>query len=256
MENLQETADGGNAHAQGDRSYAEGGAAGDSSNGVGGDGGRAHAVGNDSVAIAGRGGRGGLGKGGPGGDATALGDGTIYYGGDGGESSQHDGRGGRGGVAQMMESIAGPEFARRARMKLPYGAPNTFPGRGGDTPDTPRYRARRIIVEHIKMQYFSAHSIPTEGAARLDDRLRMMPSEWHQALTAKHSDVWYDREVVPLSWINDQLRHGGHKWAASVEAEEYVFTDRKEVMSPWSCLGNWILRMFPFRGAGKRRTLR
>lgn len=244
MQKIQETADGGNAHAEGDDSYAEGGAAGDSTRGVGGSGGLAHAIGTASTAIAGRGGRGGVGPGGPGGDAVAVGDGDMYYGGDGGESNQHDGRGGRGGVSPMLHTIAGAEFARRAALKLPYGAPNTFPGRGGDTPDTPQYIARRLIVERLKVCYYIEHGIPTEGAMMSGGNLRMMPAEWQQALTAKYSDVWYDREVVPLPWINERLRQAGNKWTTAVEADEYVFTDISAPLSPWkqatSRMLNWL----------------
>ncbi|MBV6324904.1 hypothetical protein [Duganella violaceipulchra] len=177
------------------------------------------------MAIAGRGGRGGVGKGGQGGDAVALHDDSIYYGGDGGEANQHDGRGGRGGAPQMLGIIDGAEYARRAAMKLPYGAPNTFVGRGGDTPDTPQYMARRLIVERIKIAYYVAQGIPTEGVMALGRGFRMMPEEWQRSLTAKYSDVWYDREIVPLTWINEQVRQAGNKWTVAIEAEEYIFAD-------------------------------
>ncbi|HXQ47540.1 MAG TPA: hypothetical protein VN806_13040 [Caulobacteraceae bacterium] len=39
------------------------------------------------------------------------------------------------------------------------------------------------------------------------------------------SEVWWDREVVPLAWINEQLEAGGHLWRADVVADEYEFTD-------------------------------
>jgi hypothetical protein len=202
MQKIQEPGKGGNAYAEGDYSSADGGDAGDSTTGPGGDGGDAHAQGVHSVAVGGRGGRGGVGKGGSGMDALALQDNVAYYGGDGGESSQQDGRGGRGGSAQVME-VFGAEFARRARMKLPYGAPNNFPGRGGDSPDSPQHKARRLIVERIKAQYFVDHQVPAGG-----------------------DDVWYDRRVVPLDWIVRQLDAAGHKWIVEIEDEEYVFTDR------------------------------
>lgn len=219
-------ASGGSAHAEGDYSYAEGGAAGDSSRGIGGDGGDAHALGAFSIAVGGRGGRGGISQGAPGGDAVAQHDGFhACYGGNGGEAAQHDGRGGRGGTAQLMQTFVGDELARRARMKLPYGAPNTFPGRGGDTLDTPQYMARRLIVEKIKLRYFIENNIPTEGGSSFSD-ISIWPQELLQPLTARFSDVWYDRTVVPIAWINDALRQGGNKWNVSVEDEEYVFSDK------------------------------
>lgn len=214
---------GGNAHAEGDYSYAEGGQAGDSSRGVGGDGGHAHALGMLSTAVGGRGGRGGVGKGGAGGHAVALQDQSGSYGGNGGESSQHDGRGGRGGTPQMLQLFVGAELARRAEMKLPYGMRNIFPGRGGDAPDTPQYMARRLIVEQIKYSYFIEHGLPTEGTFSPGDLIPVLREEFHQLFTAKNSDVWYDRTVVPLAWINEKIQQRGNKWTVEVEAEEYVF---------------------------------
>jgi hypothetical protein len=225
MQKIQDTADGGNAYAEGDYSYAEGGDAGDSSRGIGGDGGHAHAVTAYSKAIGGRGGRGGIGKGGPGGNAMALQDGVACYGGNGGESAQHDGRGGRGGTPQMMRTFLDAELIRRAAMKLPYGTPNTFPGRGGDSPDEPQYMARRLIVEQIKSSYFIEHGIPTEGAIMQSGNMLMLPDDWLQTLTARYSDVWYDRNIVPLKWINEQVQRSGNMWTVEVEAEEYVFAD-------------------------------
>ena len=218
------TANGGNAHAEGDYSYAEGGAAGESSRGIGGDGGNAHALGVFSIAVGGRGGRGGIWKGGPGGDAVALQDGAASYGGSGGESDQYDGRGGRGGSPQLLHNLIGDELARRAGMKLPYGTPNTFPGRGGDALDTPQYMARRVIVELIKLRYFIDCGQPTEGSF-LPSGASGWPEEFYLALTAKFSDVWYDRTVVPLTWINSQVQQSGNKWTVAVEDEEYIFTD-------------------------------
>lgn len=215
---------GGNAHAEGDYSYAEGGPAGESSRGVGGDGGHAHAVGMFSTAVGGRGGRGGVGNGSPGGNALALQDHSGSYGGNGGESTQYDGRGGRGGTPQMLHIFVGAELARRAEMKLPYGMPNMFPGRGGDTHDTPQYMARRLIVEQIKYSYFIEHGLQTEGTFLSDD-LPALPEEFYQVLTAKNSDVWYDRKFVPVAWINEKNQERGNKWIVAVEADEYVFID-------------------------------
>ena len=226
MQKIQQTANGGNAHAEGDYSNAEGGIGGDSSRGPGGSGGYAHAVGTNSTAIGGGGGRGGLGPGGPGGEAVALGDGDTYYGGDGGESNQADGRGGRGATNQMLHTVFGTEYARRASLKLPYDASNNLLGRGGDTPDTPQYKARRLIVEQIKEAYFVQHGVPTEGAAIGSVDPRLADGDWMLAFTAKNCDVWYDREIVPLTWINEKVHQGGTKWTVTVEADEYVFSDR------------------------------
>ena len=222
---ILQSAKGGNAHAEGDYSYAEGGAAGDSARGVGGDGGHAHALGLLSTAIGGRGGRGGVGPGGPGGNAVAFDDHSGSYGGNGGESSQHDGRGGRGGAPQMLQIFVGAELARRAEMKLPYGTRNIIPGRGGDTYDTPQYMARRLIVEQIKYSYFVEHGLPTEGTASPDGLLSPLLEEFYPLLTAKNVDVWYDRTTVPVEWINEKNRQRGNKWTVAVEADEYVFID-------------------------------
>jgi hypothetical protein len=224
MKKIQQIANGGNAFAQGDYSYAEGGAAGDSGRGIGGDGGDAHAVGHSSTAVGGRGGRGGRSRGGTGGDAIALGEGAHYYGGDGGEACQYDGRGGRGGAPQMLHTMFNAEFARRAAMKLPYGMPNVFPGRGGDSPDTPQYMARRLIVERVKLKFFLEHGIPTEGAFVVGEKF--FPASWLEVFTAKHSDVWYDRTIVPLLWLNEEIQKSGNKWSVAIEAEEYVFEDK------------------------------
>lgn len=226
LKTILEPAKGGNAHAEGDYSYAEGGAAGDSSRGVGGDGGHAHALGKYSIAVGGRGGRGGVGKGSPGGNAVELSEDAACYGGNGGESGQHDGRGGRGGTPQMLQVLFGAELARRAEMKLPYGSASTCPGRGGDGCDTPQYMARRLIVEQIKYRYFVEHDLPTEGTFSSSGRLSGWSDVTYQTLTEKNCDVWFDRTIVPLAWINDQIQQRGNKWIANIEDNEYVFTDR------------------------------
>jgi hypothetical protein len=127
----------------------------------------------------------------------------------------------------LLQTFVGAELARRAEMKLPYGTPNTFPGRGGDGHDTPQYMARRLIVEQIKYSCFIERGLPTEGTISPNDHLAVWPEEFYQALTAKNSDVWYDRTVVPLAWINDQIRQRGNKWTVAVEDEEYIFTDMR-----------------------------
>lgn len=85
-------------------------------------------------------------------------------------------------------------------MRWPYFEPITEPGRGGDAPDTPQYMARRLIVEQLKKNYYFQYNASLE-------------------------DVWWDREFVPLQWINEQLENGGHFWRASVVDDEYEFHD-------------------------------
>jgi hypothetical protein len=86
-------------------------------------------------------------------------------------------------------------------MRWPYGEPVTEPGRGGDSADTPQYKARRVIVERLKAQYVAERGIV------LDD------------------DVWWDRDVVPLDWINSQIIAEGHRWQATLVDDEYDFSD-------------------------------
>lgn len=192
---------GGDATAVGDGSHARGGDAGDSTSGPGGRGGDASVVGNNSSAAGGRGGRGGVEPGMPGGDAHADSDHMNVYGGQGGEAPQYDGRGGRGGRPADPEfgSILGIK-ARPRHMRWPYDEPVTEPGRGGDGADTPQYKARRIIVEHIKACYFAARGLPRD-------------------------DVWWDRGVVPLNWINSELAAAGHRWRVALVDDEYEFSD-------------------------------
>lgn len=85
-------------------------------------------------------------------------------------------------------------------MRWPYGEPVTEPGRGGDSPDTPQYKARRLIVEDIKARYFAERDLPQE-------------------------EVWWDREIVPVSWIASELMKGDHRWTLAVVDDEYEFTD-------------------------------
>ena len=227
---------GGHAFVDGRQSSAKGGQGGDAVIGSGGEGGHAVVVGDESHAIGGPGGRGGLGDGGRGGDAFiapvdhlgplpdladprttwvaldgelraaagpqgafARGKGATVAGGQGGEASQADGRGGRGGRAYRQISFDGSEVAR-AHMRWPYFEPITEAGRGGDAADTPQYKARRLIVESLKRDYFAAMGLPL-------------------------NEAWWDRDVVPLTWINAQLMSGGHRWRASVVAEEYEFAN-------------------------------
>lgn len=246
---------GGDASVTGQDSSAEGGSGGDAVLGDGGDGGQATVAADRSHALGGLGGRGGIGPGGRGGDAHvlpagtcvdehlsiselnppigpgdtyisiggqivllargghnggdggrggdgfAVGDDSFSAGGQGGEASQPGGRGGRGGRAYMPDDIAHLFGSRRpAHMRWPYYEPVTEPGRGGDAPDTPQYKARRLIVEHLKKRYFAPQDLPIE-------------------------EVWWDREVVPLAWINEQLEAEGHRWRASVLDDEYEFMD-------------------------------
>lgn len=198
-------AEGGNASAHGTGSEAKGGDAGQRSAGPGGRGGHAHVFGNYSRAEGGRGGRGGVGPGGPGGDVVVLGDGIFSAGGDGGEASQADGRGGRGGMphsaALAMLSKVGIDI-KRAHMRAPYWLPNTIPGSGGHGSDTVQYLARRLVIEELKLRYFTEVG---RNAGRVD--------------------IWYDRVVVPLDWLNEQLSANGHLWTAKIVDFEYEFSD-------------------------------
>ena len=72
--------------------------------------------------------------------------------------------------------------------------------RWGDAADTPQYKARRIIVELLKRSYFRAKGL-------------------------RLADVWWDRTVVPMDWLNEQLRSQGHRWQASIVDDEYEFSD-------------------------------
>lgn len=246
---------GGDATVSGDDSTAEGGQGGDAVIGDGGAGGQASVAADRSHAIGGRGGRGGIGPGGPGGDVHilpegtsweelislgkappigpsdtylstsdgrilllarggqngndgsrggggfAIGNDTFAAGGQGGEASQPDGRGGRGGRAHGMdESLGGLGKNRRAYMRRPYYESINEPGRGGDAPDTPQYKARRLIVEQIKQQRFAQLGLPL-------------------------SEAWWDREIVPIDWINKQLMADRHRWSVMVVDDEYEFTD-------------------------------
>lgn len=196
------TSRGGDASVVGHDSHATGGDAGDSVIGSGGRGGDAHVQGSRSVAIGGQGGRGGIGPGMLGGDVSIDGDNAVGIGGQGGEASQLDGRGGRGGRAPAspyFESWLG-SGAKRPHMKRPYGEPNDEYGSGGDAPDTAQYKARRLIVESLKESYFREKSLPLK-------------------------DVWYDREIVDLAWLNHQLSLHGHRWTVEIVDSEYEFAD-------------------------------
>lgn len=153
--------------------------------------------GNRSVALGGQGGRGGIGPGGPGGDAMVDSDDMFRVGGQGGEANQADGRGGRGGLSYELSSFGLP---RHPHMRRPYGEPNYEPGRGGDAPDTPQYKARRLIIEDLKARYFNAKPLSSDN-------------------------IWYDRVKVSTDWLNEQLLSEGHRWRVSIEADEYTFED-------------------------------
>lgn len=202
---------GGNAVAGGDDSEAIGGDGGAGVLGNGGRGGDAQAIGNRSTAIGGKGGRGGIGPGMPGGDVIAIGDDTTHIGGQGGEASQPDGRGGRGGRSSGTEMILQMlGIQDRGHLKAPYGTPNLEPGRGGDSPDTPQYMARKLIVMAIKERFFLEHHLEPRDT----------------------ETIWYDRQIVPLDWINQTLLLRGHRWNVSVEDGEYVFTDTEQTNDP------------------------
>lgn len=132
------------------------------------------------------------------------GDNQHARGGDGGEANQPGGRGGRGGASPITdehrEAFGLPKS--RPHMRWPYGEPITEPGRGGDGADTPQYKARRLIIEDFKTQYFRSLGLPL-------------------------TDVWWDREVVPLEWLNTKLENEDFGWSVAVVADEYEFTDRR-----------------------------
>jgi hypothetical protein len=194
---------GGHAEATGDDSNAVGGPGGEGVIGNGGPGGSARVYANRSVGIGGPGGRAGVGDGQPGGDVFVEHNDTYAAGGGGGESSQMDGRGGRGGLpGGPPESVPGAAFERR-RMKLPYGRENAEPGRGGDAADSLQYKARKLIIMDFKKRYFVAKSIAE----------------------ADPDHIWYDREIVPLEWLNKTLEMHGFQWRVSVVALEYEFAD-------------------------------
>lgn len=191
---------GGDAEVEGDDSSAEGGAGGQGVVGDGGRGGHARVLGDRSYAVGGKGGRGGLGPGQPGMDVFVEQDDVFSVGGQGGEANQIDGRGGRGGRAYLANLFGDVD---RGHIKPPYGRPHTEPGRGGDAPDTPQYMARKLILLAIKERYFVEKEILPRDA----------------------DTVWYDRTIVPLSWMNETLHIRGYCWRVSVVDDEYEFND-------------------------------
>lgn len=192
---------GGDAEVEGDDSNATGGDGGSAVIGDGGIGGNARVSGNRSAAIGGKGGRGGIGPGQPGGDVVIHDDDIFAAGGQGGESSQPDGRGGRGGRAYEIPNL----FRKpdRGHIKAPYGRPNIEPGRGGDAPDTPQYMARKLIIMALKERYFIEKKIEPRDL----------------------ETVWYDRTIASLTWLNDTLQLRGQKWRVGVQDGEYDFND-------------------------------
>jgi hypothetical protein len=97
----------------------------------------------------------------------------------------------------MREILGLPD---RGHMRWPYFEPITEPGRGADAADAPQYKARRIIVEHLKRQYFKSMDLNVDEA-------------------------WWDRTIVPIGWLNERLRINGHRWQARVVDDEYEFAD-------------------------------
>ena len=73
-------------------------------------------------------------------------------------------------------------------------------GRGGDGADSLQYRARRLIVEMIKAEYLGA-------------------------LAYFNTEVWYEREAVPLESINASLAAMKMNWRVSIDDYEYVMHD-------------------------------
>lgn len=198
---------GGQAEVDGDDSIALGGHGGEAVLGDGGPGGNARVKGDRSTGVGGQGGRGGAGPGQPGGDVIIEQDDVFMAGGQGGESSQIDGRGGRGGRSYGFHLFGMPT---RAHIKPPYGLPHCEPGRGGDAPDTPQYMARKLIVIGLKERYFIEKSIT--------------PCDLET--------VWYDRTIVDLVWLNETLSLRGYHWRVSTVDNEYEFSDSPAVDTP------------------------
>lgn len=124
-------------------------------------------------------------------------------GGDGGEAPQWDGRGGRGAKSALTPEIR-EEWGlppEPPHMKPPYFEPRPVDyGSGGHGSDTPQYVARRLIIERMKSGYIERNGLNV-------------------------ASVWYDREVVPMDWLNGQLTSEGHRWTAAIVAMEYEFAD-------------------------------
>lgn len=200
---------GGHAIAEGDESTAFGGDAGKSNGMPGGRGGNARATLLGSTVIGGMGGRGGVEEGMPGMDISDVGLSGGFslhmVGGMGGESSQRDGRGGRGGLsagAERLQALLGQN--PRPHMSRPYWADGLIEyGRGGDGMDTPQYQARRLIIEMIKAEHLRAPAYFT-------------------------TEVWYQRDEVDISKINDALGSMRVGWRVSIEDHEYVMHDLRD----------------------------
>jgi hypothetical protein len=193
---------GGNAIASGQGSTAIGGDAGPIGLHPGGRGGDVFILVPHTTAIGGIGGGGGIGPGMPGMDIIQPDGGVGDYmeGGMGGEADQPDGRGGRGGRAGGYDRLVLGQKPR-PHMKVPYWEDNVIePGRGGDRPDTPRYRARRLIIEMLKAEYLGASAYFT-------------------------TEVWYAREAVPADILNSLLEARGHRWKVAIVADEYAISE-------------------------------
>ncbi len=89
---------------------------------------------------------------------------------------------------------------KKRHLRWPYGEEITEYGRGGDASDTPQYKARRIIIEELKKDFFHAKSLPL-------------------------IDVWWDRDTVSLEWLNMRLKELGHRWHTILVDWEYEFRD-------------------------------
>lgn len=200
---LSQAARGGNAVARGDGSIAIGGDAGPSGLHPGGRGGDVDVSAPGVVAVGGAGGGGGILPGMPGMDVTESsgGVGSYIVGGMGGEAAQPDGRGGRGGRAAEYGAIC-LLLGKKPRpyMKRPYWDNESEPGCGGDGADTPRYRARRLIIEMIKAEYLCAPKYFT-------------------------TEIWYETERVSPDAINRNLFERGHRWRVDLVRGEYTITD-------------------------------
>jgi hypothetical protein len=124
------------------------------------------------------------------------------YGGMGGEAPQLDGRGGRGGLAPhsaLLDLVLSQPT--RPHLKRPYwGDGHVEYGSGGDGQDSLQYRARRLIIEMIKAEHLGASGYFT-------------------------TQVWYERDAVPLEAINAALADMKMNWRVSIDDYEYVMRD-------------------------------
>lgn len=200
---IPQGARGGHAIARGNDSVAIGGDAGEFGIQPGGRGGDVDICDPGITAVGGKGGRGGVIPGMPGMDITQPGGsvGSYIEGGMGGEAPQPDGRGGRGARPPQYELICRLlGKTPRPYMKRPYWDQEAEPGCGGDGADTPRYRARRLIIEMLKADYLLYKSYFS-------------------------TEVWYKTDNPSIEILNIALARRDHSWRVGMDDGEYTFTD-------------------------------